>query len=207
MVLCFSDARSRSLLHPQPKSNAQSALGTGHLPFPTSNPARGLPYRHSRRLEGALCPVMVVVSSQNVHVEGNARGLGEALEAVGNHLGAEIPNLLPLQPHVYDAEWSVGKIHDGAAEGVVEGAVCGAEAGEACWCAEGLSKGVTEGDADIFGRVVVVDCCRRHMVSFEHHGNQRGTHCASRPCKRWPDSNPRALKAHAACGQGSQCLC
>lgn len=88
----------------------------------------------------------------------DARRLREALHAVRDHLGAQIPNLLALESQVDNAVRSVGDVDHGSAEGLVEGAVGEAEALDADGGAEGLGKGVSEGDADVFGRVVVIDC-------------------------------------------------
>lgn len=85
------------------------------------------------------------------------RALREALDAVGNHLGAQVPNLLPLQPELDDAERPVREVHHRPAERLVQRGIGGSEAREARGRPEGLGKGVAQGDADVFGGVVVVD--------------------------------------------------
>lgn len=83
--------------------------------------------------------------------------LGETLHAVGDHLGAELAEELALQAKVDDAVGAVGEVDDGAGEGLVERSVGIAEAGKTGRSTEGLGKGVTEGNADILGGVVVIN--------------------------------------------------
>ena len=92
-----------------------------------------------------------------VNVECNTGTLSKALQAVRNHLGAESTEPLALQAEVNYAVGTVGKIDDSAREGLVERSVGVAETSEAGGRTEGLGEGVTKGDADIFGGVVVVN--------------------------------------------------
>lgn len=91
-------------------------------------------------------------------MHGDAGSAGEAVDAVGDHLGAEVTNLLALETEVDNGKGTVRQIDDGAAEGLVERAVCESEASETGGGAEGLGEGVAESNADVFGGVVVVDC-------------------------------------------------
>lgn len=75
-----------------------------------------------------------------------------------DHLGAERADLFPGQPEVDVCGGAVGDVDDGAGEGFVEGGVGVGEAGDACEGAEGGFEGVAEGEGDVFGGVVVVDC-------------------------------------------------
>ena len=102
--------------------------------------------------------MVVVLATQAVDVQRDARGAGEALQAGGDHLGGEVADALAAEAEVDDGIGAVREVDDGAREGLVEGAVCGAEAGEAGGGAEGCVEGRAEGDADVLGRVVVVDC-------------------------------------------------
>jgi len=138
--------------------SSQSTLGARHLALPAGNPARRLADGDGKSLEGALGAVVVVVAAQAVDVEGDARGAGEALKAVGDHLAAEVANLLALETEVDDAVGTVREVDDGPAERLVQGSVCVAEPGQANRGAEGLGEGVAERDADVLGGVVVVDC-------------------------------------------------
>lgn len=101
--------------------------------------------------------MVVVVAAKAVDVQRDARGLGKALQTVGNHLAAEIADLLALEAQVDDGVRSVGEINDGAGEGLVEGGVRIAEAGDAGEGTEGLGEGGADGDAAVFGGVVVVN--------------------------------------------------
>jgi hypothetical protein len=101
--------------------------------------------------------VVVVVTVEAVDVERNTGTLSKTLQAVRNHLGAERTEPLALQAEVNNAVGTVGKIDDSAREGLVERSVGVAETSETGGCTEGLGEGVTKGDADIFGGVVVVN--------------------------------------------------
>lgn len=101
---------------------------------------------------------MVVLAVEAVDVEGDTGTLGKALEAVGNHLAAQLAQELTLESEVDDTVGAVGEVDDGAGEGLVERGVGEAVAGEAGGSAEGLGEGVAESDADVFGGVVVVNC-------------------------------------------------
>lgn len=107
--------------------------------------------------------MVVIVPPEAVYVQGDAPGLGEALEAVGDHLAAQVANLLALQAQVDDREGPVGQVDDGARQGLVERAVGVAEARETRRGAERGGEGVAQGYADVFGCVVVVDWMRRGM--------------------------------------------
>jgi hypothetical protein len=74
--------------------------------------------------------VVVVVTSDNIDMHGNAGALGETLQTVGQHLGAEVANLLATQLQVAYAERTVGQVDDCTGEGFVERGVCVPETGE-----------------------------------------------------------------------------
>lgn len=74
------------------------------------------------------------------------------------HLRAQIANFLTLEPQVYDTERPPGEIHDRPGQGLVERCVGGPEARETHWGPERAGEGAAEGEAAVFGRVVVVDC-------------------------------------------------
>ena len=67
--------------------------------------------------------MVVVVAAQAVDVQRDAGGAGEALQAVGDHLGGEVADALAAEAEVDDGEGAVGEVDDGAREGLVEGAV------------------------------------------------------------------------------------
>jgi hypothetical protein len=72
--------------------------------------------------------VVVVVAVQAVHVHGDAGALREAVQAVRDHLAAQVAELLAAQAQVADAVGAVGEVDDGAREGFVQRAVGGSEA-------------------------------------------------------------------------------
>lgn len=149
------------LLHSQAQSiqclSTQRALCAGNLALLAANNRSRLLRGYRQRLESALGSVVVVVAAQAVDVQSDARTLRKALQAVGDHLAAQLSEKLALQAQVDDAVGAVREIDDGAGEGLVERGVGVSEAGDAGERAEGLVEGVAEGDADVFGGVVVVD--------------------------------------------------
>lgn len=70
--------------------SAQCTLGAGNLTLLASNPGSSHANSHSQSLKGALSPVVVVITAQAVDVQGDASGLSKALQAMGDHLGAEL---------------------------------------------------------------------------------------------------------------------
>ena len=101
--------------------------------------------------------MVVIVTPKTVNVERYTRTLGETLEAVGNHLGAELAKPLALEAEVDNGVGSVGEIDNRTGEGFVEGSVSVSEASETCGSSKGFGKGVSEGDANILSSVVVID--------------------------------------------------
>jgi len=139
-------------------SYAQRPLCAGHLALAPFDPGGRLAHGDGEGLERALRAVVVVVAPEAVHVQGDAPGLGEALQAVGDHLAAQIANLFAPEAQVDDREGPVGQVDHGAREGLVQRAVGVAKAGEARGRAERGGESVAQRYADVFGRVVVVDC-------------------------------------------------
>ncbi|KAH6611547.1 hypothetical protein Trco_001567 [Trichoderma cornu-damae] len=136
---------------------AHRALGAGDLSLLSLDPGGRHADRHGQRLEGALGPVVVVVAPQAVDVQGDAGGLGEALQAVGDHLCAELAEELAPEAQVDDGVGPVGEVDDGSREGLVQGRIGIAEAGDAGRGAQGPGKGGADGDAAVLGGVVVVN--------------------------------------------------
>lgn len=148
--------------------SAQSALGARNLALSALNPSSSHANSHSQRLERTLSPVVVVIAPQAVDVQGDAGGLGKALQTVGDHFAAELAEVLALEAQVDNGVGSVGEIDDGAGEGLVQRGVGIAEAGDAGEGTEGLGKGGADGDAAVFGSVVVVNWMRR-KISVQQH--------------------------------------
>ena len=87
--------------------------------------------------------MVVVLAPEAVDVQRDARGLRKALEAVRQHLGAEVADLLALEAEIGHAEGPVREVDDGPREGLVQGRVGVAEAceprGRAQRCREGVA--------------------------------------------------------------------
>lgn len=101
--------------------------------------------------------MVVVVTVKTVNMQRDTSTLGKALETMRDHLGAELAKPLSLQTEVNNTVGTVGKIDDRAREGLVKGSVGVAEPGETSGSAESLGEGITKGDTDIFGGVVVIN--------------------------------------------------
>src|SRR4051812_29876668 len=89
--------------HTTSGSNTQRPLRTRHLPLTPGNPRGSHPDRNGKRLERALGPVVVVVAAQAVDMQRDAGGLRKALQAMRQHLGAEVADALALEPQIDDA--------------------------------------------------------------------------------------------------------
>jgi hypothetical protein len=96
----------------------------------------------SKSLEGTLGFVVVIVASDNIHVHCNAGALGETLQTMRQHLGAQVAELLTVELQVGDAEGTVGEVDDCTSEGFVEGSVCVTETGETSGRLDGRLKGL-----------------------------------------------------------------
>lgn len=99
--------------------SAQCTLGAGNLSLLARNPSSSHANRHSQRLKGTLSSVVVVVTAQAVDVQGDTSGLSKALQAMGDHLAAELAQHLALEAQVDNGVGAVGQIDDGAREGLV----------------------------------------------------------------------------------------
>lgn len=101
---------------------------------------------------------MVVIETPDaVDVQSDPGGLGETLKAVRDHLAAELSEELALEAQLDDSVGAVGKVNHCAGEGLVERSIGISVASETDWGAEGLGEGVSESEANIFSRVVVID--------------------------------------------------
>lgn len=101
--------------------------------------------------------MVVIVAPQAVDVQSHPGALRKALQAVRNHLGAQLPQPLALQPQVNHAVGTVGQVDDGAGKGLVQRRICVSEPGDAGQTPECLVEGVSESNAAIFSGVVVVN--------------------------------------------------
>ena len=109
----------------------EDALCAGNLAFTADDRCASHPDGNSKSLESTLGLVVVVVTSDNVDMHGDARTLGETLQTVRQHLCAQVTNFFTAELQVADAEGAVGEVDDGTGEGFVERCVCISETGEA----------------------------------------------------------------------------
>ena len=124
---------------------------TGHPP------CAGRPDRNRQCLERTLGAVVVVVAVRAANMQSHIRSLRKALQAVRNHLGAQVANLLTTEAQVDNRPRSAREIDHGPGESLVEGSVAATETGERLPGAEGLCECGAEGEEGIFCGVVVVD--------------------------------------------------
>ena len=60
------------------------------------------PTSHSKRLERALCPVVVVVAVDTLDMQGNARCLSKAFQTMGDHFRRQVADLLSREAQIDD---------------------------------------------------------------------------------------------------------
>jgi hypothetical protein len=77
--------------------------------------------------------MMIILALQHIHMQRDPRIERKALQAMADHLCAQVADLLALETRVQvrDEVGAVGQVDDGARERLVERAVGAAEAGEA----------------------------------------------------------------------------
>ena len=57
---------------------------------------------------------MVILTPENVNVQGDTRCEGERLEDVWEHLGGEVSNLLAFHFEICNAVWASRDVNDGS---------------------------------------------------------------------------------------------
>lgn len=182
---------------------SQSPLCTWNFALFTLYFARRHTNSNRQCFECALCSVMIVIAADAVDVHRDAGGLGEALQAMGNHLRAQLAQPFPLQAEFNDAIWSVGQVDNRSRERFIEGGVCVTETGETSRRSEGFGEGVAEGNAAILGGVVVVNCEAISITSKV--ADEEAAYCEDLPGIAGPDSSRHAWPMHEACGLKTQC--
>jgi len=100
---------------------------------------------------------MIVLAPETVDVHRDGGGAGEALQAVADHLRAEVADPLVRERELADEEGPVRQVDHRARQRFVQRRVRGAEAGQAGARAEALVEGGAQGQEGVFGGVVVVD--------------------------------------------------
>jgi hypothetical protein len=101
--------------------------------------------------------VVVVLAAEAVDVQGDAGSLGEALEAVRDHLAAQAAEPLALEAKIHDAVGAIREVDYGAGQGFVQRGVCVSVASETGGRTEGLKESAAERNANVLGCVVVVN--------------------------------------------------
>lgn len=110
-----------------------------------------------KSLESTLGSVVIVLSTQAVDVYRHASSLGKAFHAVRYHLSAQFAEPFTLKSQLDHSVGSVRQVDNGARQSFVEGCVGRSESGKASRCTQCLVEGIAEGNADIFGRVVIIN--------------------------------------------------
>ena len=97
----------------------QHTLSARHFTLAPNNRCASHPQRHGQSLERALGPVVVVVAAQAVDVHGDAGALREAVQAVRDHLAAEVADLLALYAEIRKAIRPCADVNDRARKSLV----------------------------------------------------------------------------------------
>lgn len=116
-----------------------------------------MPYRHRQRLKRTLRPMVVIVAPDAIHMQRRAARLRKALQAMRNHLTAQVTNLLSLQAQLNDAVWSVRKIDDSARQRLVKWRIGVSKARKTRRPLQSVLKCGTQRKEGIFTCVVVVN--------------------------------------------------
>lgn len=101
--------------------------------------------------------MVVVITICATDVQSHASGLRKALQTVGDHLGAQIADLLALEAQVDNCPRAAGQVNDSPGEGFVERGVTAAESLEGLTSTQCLREGFAEREECVFCGVVVVD--------------------------------------------------
>lgn len=83
---------------------------------------------------------MIIITISATNMQSHIRRLRKALQAMGDHLRAQIANLLTLEAEVDHGPGAAGEIDDGPGKGFVEGGIAAAEAGKGLAGAEGFCE-------------------------------------------------------------------
>lgn len=110
--------------------------------------------------------MVVVVAAEDVDVHGDAGALGEALQAVRQHLAAQLADALAPQAELDDAEGPVRQVDDGARQRLVQRRVRAAEARQPARAVQRRLERLAQRDERVFCRVVVVDCGGRGLSAL-----------------------------------------
>ena len=102
--------------------------------------------------------MVVVISIGAANVKSHISSLSETLQAVCDHLSAQVTNLLALEAEIDNGPRTAGEINDGPRKRLIEGRITTTETGERLARTEGFGECCAEGEEGIFCGVVVVDC-------------------------------------------------
>src|SRR2546428_618956 len=119
--------------------------------------ARGLRERAADRLEHGLRDVVQVVAVVHGDVQRDLRVERERAEELLQEVAVEIGDAAARHRHAEDEERPPRDVHRGGDEGLVHRDRRGAEAHDALLVAERLFDRLTEHDADVLDRVVLID--------------------------------------------------
>lgn len=144
--------------------DAQGALGAGYFALFPWNAPSGLFESDSQGLKSTLRAVVVIETAKAVNVNGDAGGLSKRVHAVRYHLTAQVADLFALEAQVNDAEGPVGQVHDRTAQSLIKRHMGGPKAGKASGGAQSLRKSISQREATVLGRVVIVNCSPRRIA-------------------------------------------
>ena len=114
-------------------------------------------HRAGERFEGGLGAVMVVVPGEQADVQTEAAVGGERLQQVRDHLGAQAADARAAQWQIDARPATATQIDGHLRQGFIERHDGVAEAPDRPALAERLIERLSEADADVFGRMVLVD--------------------------------------------------
>lgn len=112
MSTCFFNMK---IIYNTPLKSLQHTLGANDITRAnlTSNPSgTSNPHCDSQSLEGSLSSMVVIISVSAANVKSHISSLSETLQAVCDHLSAQVANLLALEAEVDNGPRTTGEIND-----------------------------------------------------------------------------------------------
>lgn len=133
----------------------EAAFGAGDLVVLIEGD--GLAEGQGKGFEGGFDLVVVILTAQNVYVEGHACVDGEGLQPMNEVFTGDIADLFTFEIEMDLGPRPTREVDNSACKGFVEGGVCVSKTTEAALFSEGLFESLAEQYRAIFGGMVIID--------------------------------------------------
>src|SRR5262245_33766976 len=139
------------------QSAAERAFGRRHLAGGFRVNRDGRAKRPRQTLEARLGDMMTVLAVKRLHMQRDARIHGKSMEPLAHEVGVELTDLVPGETNLEHQDRSSRYVDDHARQGLIHGHVHAGVTGNSLHVAKRLLHRLSERDADVLGRVVLVD--------------------------------------------------